>query len=628
MSMMVKTSIKPVSAGGWTGFKIIRPDGNIVQTLALVVDADGAVRAIRTNRAMPDDQLVEIECDEADERSWIWPLLNGQVEHNVLAALNLSGMEETAIEAFAQSVEKQVQNLPIDHRAVAILAKSGRPQLSSIAFYSGDDERAANRRQQADIYPMFSDLLAARLNLKLTIDRKDGSLAEKLAAALSNDAYTISPAVLKRFSQAERVPDGCDVASIMMFAHSVPMDWLPKGGDDFAAFAHIATAVCETFENPAEYVPTLIKGCGGKWNDLLGKVVKAAYPPPRKPKPEPGAPQLESPANPQAVVDSAHPVHQGGNAIVPAAPEDPNYIPPPPNALAIRYSLRGMQDMVRQFTDNIVIPMAAHRQASNEVFISPDLRHEAEVHAQRVLLTGRTLAEIADISRRFHQEQYRIMEGSPVLQAERKRFIAATNGEGWPGLTSEVQAPNGLWIVPLKTTGQLKDEGANMDHCVGGYTAKAERCSSHIVSIRSLTPDEKTGNLVARPLSTCEIGEISGPSGPFKQRQHYTTKNTTPSPAAQQALGWYLSAMEAGEIPVNWEQIKVFKESGGVKADAIERFCKYDWRDPDLLFEATVPWFPILPKSFRDFDLEGIVDMEGMQAVSETIPPDVLRLRR
>jgi hypothetical protein len=35
-----------------------------------------------------------------------------------------------------------------------------------------------------------------------------------------------------------------------------------------------------------------------------------------------------------------------------------------------------------------------------------------------------------------------------------------------------------------------------------------------------------------------------------------------------------------------------------------------------------------LPKSFRDFDLEGIVDMEGMQAVSETIPPDVLRLRR
>jgi hypothetical protein len=618
MSLIIKTSIKAVSVDGWNGFKIVRPDGTTVRTLAVFANEAGEVRASKSSKAVPDEQLLDLGIDEAEDGKWLWPLLHGRVDDNVLEALNLAGMDETAKADFADSVLTHASKLSVDHRAISILVKTANPRLSLIAFYSGEGDRPENRRQQAAIYPIFADYLASRLQLKMTIDRKDGSLAEKLASSLSTDAYTVTPAMLKRFAQAEGVPDGCDVASMMLFAHAVPADWLPKGGDDFESFAHIATAVVETFSDPLEYIPALIKGCGGKWNDLLNKIVKSAYPPPRKPKSDPSVAQIEGPVAPSAAVAPGSAVAMVENP----ADIDPNYVPPPPRPLAVRYSLRGMHDMILQYTDNVVIPMAAHRQGSNEVYISPDLRDQAERQAQRILLGGRTIAEIADISRRFHQEQYRILEGSPILQKERMRYVAAASGEGWPGLTREVQAPNGLWIVPLKTTGQLKDEGKKLSHCVGGYTAQAERCSSHIVSVRSLDDNG------AQSLSTCEIEGISGPSGPFKSRQHYTTGNTTPSPAAQQALGWYLTSLAAGEIPVHWNEIKIFKSNDAKKADSIERFCKYDWRDPDMLFEATVPWFPVLPKSFRDVDLEGLVDYEGMEDVSSIIPPDMVGLRR
>ncbi len=640
MSLTIKTSIKPVNVDGWNGFKIVRPDGDTVRTIAVFANDAGEVRAAKTNRDVPDHELINLDIDETVDRQWLWPLLSGQVSSRVLDALNLAGSEEAASGEFAQAIAQHASRLTVDHRAIDILAKTGQPRLSLIAFYSGDDERGVNRRQQAGLYPIFADYFASRLQLKRTIDAhgqqrggdavgegksytQQGSLADNLAKALSTASYTVSPAVLKRFSQAKHVPDDCDVASIMLFAHAVPTDWLPTGGEDFEAFAHIATAVVETFAEPLDYIPALIKGSGGKWNDLLGKIVKAAYPPPRKPKPKPGptgdVPQPEGPAG---IIIDVEPT--AGTAVVVAPPEeiDPNYVPPPAPALAVRYSLRGMHDMILQYTDNVVIPMAAHRQESDAVYISNEFRREAELQAQRILLGGRTIAEIADISRRFHQEQYRILEGSPVLQQERMRFVAAAAGDGWPGLTREIQAPNGLWIVPLKTTGQLKDEGKKLNHCVGGYTAKAERCSSHIVSVRSLVDD------VVTPLSTCEIGGISGPSGPFRSIQHYTTGNTTPSPAAQQALSWYLTSLEAGDIPVNWNDIKLFKDNEAKRADSIERFCKYDWRDPDMLFEATVPWFPVLPKSFRDITFEQLVDYEGMEAVSAIIPPDMVGLRR
>lgn len=619
MSLTVTASIKPVVMGQWSGFKVIRPDGDQLRTIAVVANDLGEVRFASGSKAMSDETLFDREVNENEARSWLWPLLQGRVDKNVLEALNLAGMEEAASAAFATAIASAAAKLSVDHRAVDILSRSGEPNVALLEFYSGEGEKADNRRQQAGLYPMFSDVLASRFQLKITIDRRDGSLADKLAKALSTDAYSITPAVLKRFSHAERVPEDCNVSSIMMLAQAVPPDWLPKGGEDFEAFCHIATAVGENLISPQEFIPSLTKSCGGKWAELLAKIVKAAYPPPRKPKPQPNdVPRLEGPVTERPPIEAA-PVAQGQELV----PVDPNYVPPPPAALAVRYSLRGMKDMVLQFADNVIMPMAAHRQSSDEVFISPDLRRECERQAEKVLLSGRPIAEVADLARRFHQEQYKIMEGSPVLQNERKRYVAALSGGGWPGLTNEVQAPNGLYIVPLKTTQQLKDEGAKLNHCVGGYTAKAERCESHIVSVRRLVDDHKVESL-----STCEIAGISGPSGPFTSRQHYTTGNTTPSPAAQQAIGWYLSGLESGDIPVNWNQIKLFKESDVKKADAIERYCKYDWRDPDLLFEATVPWYPLLSKNYRDLDLEGMVDHPEMEAISAVIPPDVLRMRR
>lgn len=607
MTMTIKAAIKPIAFGDWSGFRISRPDGDLVRSIAVVADGSGRLRAAKAIKDTSDEQLFDNEIGEQDKCAWLWPLLTGKLTGAVCDALNLAGLDGEELAGFEAAVASAVSRLHIDHEAASLLACSGEPKIAHLEFYSGDSDRAQNRRQQAQIYPIFADILASRVQLKMTIDRKDGSLADKLAKCLSTNEYTITPAILKRLMQATHMPEGCDLASVMMVSQAIPPDWLPKGGEEFEAFAHIATAIVENFDNPLDSIATLLKSCGGKWVDQLARIVNAAYPPPRKPKAEvTGAPSNET-----------------ALAVIEPEPQD-EYVPPPPPALAVRYSMQGMKTMVRMFSDNVILPMAAHGQSANEVHIGGDLRAASELLAAKVLLAGRTIHEVADIARRFHQEQYRIIEGSPVLQEERKRYVASLEDGGWPGLTKEVQAPNGLWLVPLKTTPQLQDEGKKLNHCVGGYTAQAERCQSHIVSVRSLDLESNQ----VESLSTCEITGISGPSGPFNVRQHYTTGNTTPTTAAQQALNWYLAAMESGQVEVNWDLIKLYKETDIKKSDSIERYCQYNWRDPDLLFEATVPWFPAFSKGYKNLDLAGFVDMPDMVTVREIIPPDLMKMRR
>ena len=503
----------------------------------------------------------------------------------------------------------------VDQEAVALLRSSAEPRLHLLQFYSGSDERAENRKRHGKIYPVFSDVMASGLRTKRVIDMKEGSLPEAVCKALSTSSHVVTPPYLKRFAQFKTFPEGCSRSAVVAFAVNVPPDWMPKNDADWVSFCQLATAVIDDLNPPADFLPAMIKATGGKWSDTVNKIMNAAYPPVSRN--EQGNPAgeliLEGPA--------AAVANDGGQALEVVPLE--NRRPEP--FFGIRASLSDVRDMVSLFADNVVLPLSAFGHDSQNVFLSSEVRSAAELTAFRLLFTNRNLPDIADLGRRFNQEHHTIMEGNEALQQERKRFIAQQVDGDWPGLSSKRQAPNGLWIVPETSLNSLKRVSAELDHCVGrgSYDVSAERCDCHIVSIKYV---DANGQL--KCLSTIEFAGIKGPDGPFVSRQHRASKNDAPPEAAEAAASWYVGSLKSGQIETNWEQIKVFKDVDLRNTDSIERACKYDWREPEYVFAATVPWHPFLAKAFRSMTFEELVQSPEVTSVADNFAPDILRMHR
>lgn len=611
--------ISSVDVDGKRGVRLTTKEGTLIRTLAVVADEQGAVTAAECLDEIDDTTLIRDHAvsDSGKYVPWIWSMLAGELDDNVLRQLNFRNQSEIPglRERFAEAAGVRLSN--VDQAAVSLLRSSAEPRLHLLAFYSGADEKAENRKRHGNIYPVFSDVMASGLRTKRVIDMKEGSLPEAVCKALSTTAHSVTPPYLKRFAQFKSFPEGCSRSAVVAFAVNVPPDWMPKTEADWVSFCQLATAVIDDLNPPADLLPAMIKATGGKWSDVVTKIMNAAYPPvPReaeRPAPEGGQLLLEAPAG-------AAP--QGADQALGVVPLE-NRRPEP--FFGIRASLSDVRDMVSLFADNVVLPLAAFGHDSQNVFLSSEVRASAELTAFRLLFTNRNFQDIADLGRRFHQEHHTIMEGNEALQQERKRFIAQQVDGDWPGLSAKRQAPNGLWIVPETSLNSLKRVSAELDHCVGrgSYDVSAERCDCHIVSIKYVDP---AGQL--KCLSTIEFAGIKGPNGPFVSKQHRSHKNGAPPEAAEAAASWYVGSLKSGQIETNWEQIKIFKDVDLRNTDSIERACKYDWREPEYVFAATVPWHPFLAKSFRGMTFEELLQSPEITSIADGFAPDILRMQR
>src|SRR5690606_9208877 len=117
--------------------------------------------------------------------------------------------------------------------------------------------------------------------------------------------------------------------------------------------------------------------------------------------------------------------------------------------------------------------------------------------------------------------------------------------DGWPPLCNPVQAPNGVWIVPLTDPRELNDEGraapdsngvCGLNHCVGGYAYACRSGRSHILSLRA---GGSHGPGIKR-LSTVEIMSVVPGEVDLNVRQHRGPSNRAPDRSATLALEWFL----------------------------------------------------------------------------------------
>lgn len=603
--------VNRIETSEWQGVRLATKEGSLVRTIAVAVDVDGRVTAARAFEDISDTELMRNNALDSSQTApaWVFPLLEGRLTPEATKALNINASSITPdIQAEFENVHsKQLRN--VDKEAVSLLASSAEPKLHLLEFYSGSDERAENRKRHGALYPIFSDILAARLQTKRVIDMKSGSLGDALSKVISTPDFSFTAPYLKRFATFKTFPADCSRSAVLELAAHIPSDWIPKQEDEWVAFCQIATAIIEDLRPPVETLPAMLKQIGGKWVETQTKIMAAAYPP-SEAVVEEGVAALPAPdgyehyANlPAVAVEDRHPTPFTG----------------------IRASMTGVRNMISSFCDNVMLPLTAFAQPSERVFLNNELSASAERASFNILLANRSLWDIAEFGRRFHQEQYVIMEGDEQLQAERKRFIAQQVDGDWPGLTSRRQAPNGLWIVPETSLKSLRRVSAELDHCVGrgNYDVAAERCDCHIVSIKA---QDEEGKL--RCLSTIEFKGITGPNGPYEVRQHRAYKNGDPSEDAEVAARWYIDSMKAGQIETNWEQIKIFKDVDLRNIDAVERNCRYDWRVPEYVFAAVVPWHPFFVRAYKAMTFEQLVESEQVAKVSADIVPDLMRMSR
>jgi hypothetical protein len=560
------------------GYVITSTDGDITSAAMVAMDMDGRLSAARANWSGElDGQPNWIALESREPGHWAYSMMTGSPSVSLLDVLGIPHVERGAVtdKLFALAGEQAPKELKgLNRAALKAMASAPDKAISTYEFYAVEGERGLYRQQAAQVFPVFADLLNANLTTKMAIDNKK-PLNDILAPVISKmTEVSVGPAFLKRFSGASPLPEGMRLGPILTFASRIQIDWFPKSAEDWNAFYVLAYALLEDLAVPPDSLGPLLAGSGGKWSQLVERAILKAHPDPE---------------------DPAH-----------AAPLD-----------YLRNNALNARDTIECFTDMVVIPLISHAQDADDVYLNAAIRKGATAWAWDMLYEGRNLPDLLDISRRFHQERAGMMEMSAAARLAQAK--SQVKEGGWPGLTGPVQAPNGLWLVPLQTTPELQEEGVRMSHCVGGYTTSAKSCKSHIVSVRTVTQDGKSTSH-----STCEFEGISSAVPTLRIRQHQARGNSRPDAPYQDAIAWYKREIEAGRLRTNWELIQAFLTDTLVVADQVERYCGYDWRDRQSLDQAVRPWGQFVTKAYRTKGLDALMDSDQAQAIIDGMTPAFL----
>jgi hypothetical protein len=154
---------------------------------------------------------------------------------------------------------------------------------------------------------------------------------------------------------------------------------------------------------------------------------------------------------------------------------------------------------------------------------------EAAARAFGKFLKNAKFREILEASKRWHDQAEAFSAKFQNLASGRDN----NSGVSWVPLSESVQAPNGIWLRPLTTPGELQEESDVQKHCVSEYAAACFEGASHIISLS----EDRDG---LKRLTTAELEEQGQWSNPenlwIKTRQHRGPENCGAGKREQEAL--------------------------------------------------------------------------------------------
>lgn len=222
--------------------------------------------------------------------------------------------------------------------------------------------------------------------------------------------------------------------------------------------------------------------------------------------------------------------------------------------------------------------------------------YRTDMHAARPL-AGQALRPALQASARWHR----------ALARHEADLVTERQHVEWKGLTGPVDLGGGITAVELTSKKALQAEGAERDHCVGGYDGEVLRGESLIYSIRR---GDKT-------LSTVEVGLGETSSGKFaaKIEQNMGYSNKPPSKAAIQAgkaLKKHIASLSEDQIDRYDDGLAEERAKLDAKTplDIAKRKTGYDPFDRKQLENAWNSLSEYLPKPVRKRGLDAFVDAQ------------------
>ena len=211
-----------------------------------------------------------------------------------------------------------------------------------------------------------------------------------------------------------------------------------------------------------------------------------------------------------------------------------------------------VEDAVQDYSTLLLTRLIRKINASNpgakfDEEILSNLKQQSREKTQEILLNDLTNSERIAFAKHWH---------SPFRQTTSQK-LRDFDGAHWPPIFGSKEIPipssvtkeDGWRLITLVNAKELKREGKDLRHCVGGYASRCMSGSSHIVSVAS------GGSSV----STIEL-EINGNS--LVTKQHFGKGNKPPSDKSAKSLEWLLKEVssEDGSVKIAHAKIREFRD--------------------------------------------------------------------
>jgi hypothetical protein len=498
-------------------------------------------------------------------------------------------------------------------------------------FYAEESELGHRRRQAAESYPILAEYMARKLGLRSGIGRDGFRLKDEIIKSFGKGADgspVVSSAVIDRLNRVDvclpidticgngrfiqMVDRHLTITAFADILGDLPPDWIPKGAAEWQAFCDFATVYAFILKDSIGVdVKTLTAGCGGKWVEFRERLAKALTDTrPPLGLAEEDAERLRSAIDMKALgksdktqvprmareMVSRLTIPEGVSKEAVSGWITRQFVPEM-SLTALWNACFEAELMVQSFADQVILPFCAAQSGQRSSIRSGEAKILARKAAANVLCGGKSLPAIFEVSRKYATMKPKIdTEVADSAEARRNAIVLANiPTDGWsPMFLNDIMTPQGLRVVCLYSESQLKEEGAALEHCVGGY-ANTCRNGGHILSLRRYNDD---GSFTR--VSTVEIERIPHGEKRFNVRQNYGRHNKFPGQPAVDAIKWVQDMVMKEQIAINHDGIKSYSTNlYGPDVDAVSIACGYDWSEPENLKRASIAWNEFKSKKYR-----------------------------
>jgi hypothetical protein len=548
----------------------------------------------------------------------------------------------------------------LNQEVLEILSVAEDVQFRDYKFYNEAGDKGLYRRQAGKLYPLLAVLLSRRPSLKMAIDNQK-PLVDAISNAFGEEdgKPRVNKTTINKIRNISWNASHIKIDFLLKQLAEIPPDWFPKNEEDWNAFCDLTETVGTILAGGKIGLPLvdLYASSQGKWKEFMERSCKSFLDTrPPEGTDEEITEQLKKYIDFKAIRETPK---DKVDAFIYDMIDSMPYNPPGVNKNDIsewlislnnpyfdkdflKAACLSVEDVSEAFAKKVLMPLASLEAKVNDSYLSETFYDISVNAAAKILFSGKNLQNIFENSRGIHNRLNVIMIAGTDedvgeydnaveinLKRQKKQKEAETKilndldldinvdeATSWAPLTTIVQAPNGVWIVPLRTPEDLKKEGKLLSHCVAGYSTSCQKAGHHIISMRI-----KEGNSVKR-LSTAELSPVIKGKN-LSTRQHRAKSNGNPPKEALDAYNWYLNQLTNDLIPINFEGIKNYLSNQKLGLDDIEKMCDYNWRFKELIEKAMTPWGKSVGKKYRSMKIDEFAKDSVVRDVINVLSPEL-----